>query len=56
MNILETILVCRNLEEVHRYLRITGSNLEIDFFNYDWFLSGNKKITAALMNKLIFKS
>ena len=28
----------RNLDEVHRYLRITKSCLEIDFFNYDWFL------------------
>ena len=25
----------RNLEETHRYLRVTGSNLEIDFFNYE---------------------
>ncbi|XP_023339442.1 histone-lysine N-methyltransferase SETDB1 [Eurytemora carolleeae] len=28
----------RNLDEVHRYLRITGSQLEIDFFIFDWFV------------------
>lgn len=28
----------RSLEEVHRYLRITGSELEIDFFNFAWYL------------------
>ena len=28
----------RTLEEVHRYLRVTESSLEIDFFNYDWWL------------------
>jgi histone-lysine N-methyltransferase SETDB1 len=28
----------RGLEEVHRYLRLTGSKLEIDFFNFDWWL------------------
>ena len=26
----------RSLEEVHRYLRVTKSNLEIDFFNFEW--------------------
>jgi len=29
----------RNLDEVHRYLRITKNELEIDFFNFDWFIS-----------------
>jgi len=29
----------RDLDEVHRYLRITQSSLEIDFFNYEWYLS-----------------
>jgi histone-lysine N-methyltransferase SETDB1 len=28
----------RNLEEVHRYLRITKSTLEIDYFNMEWFV------------------
>ena len=28
----------RNLEEVHRYLRVTSSTLEIDFFNYEWYV------------------
>ena len=28
----------RTLEEVHRYLRTTSSLLEIDFFNFDWWL------------------
>ena len=28
----------RDLDEVHRYLRITQSSLEIDFFNYEWYL------------------
>lgn len=27
----------RNLEEAHRYLRITESKLEIDFFCFDWY-------------------
>ncbi len=26
----------RNLDEVHRYLKMTESNLEIDFFNFEW--------------------
>ena len=25
-------------EEVHRYLRVTHSTLEIDFFNFDWYV------------------
>ena len=28
----------RNLEEVHRYLRVTHSTMEIDFFNFEWYL------------------
>ena len=28
----------RNLEETHRYLRMVGSKLEIDFFNYEYFV------------------
>ena len=28
----------RNLAEVHRYLRVTHSNLEIDFFNFEWYV------------------
>jgi len=28
----------RNLEEVHRYLRVTHSTLEIDFFNFEWYV------------------
>jgi len=28
----------RNLDEVHRYLRIVKSSLEIDMFNTDWFV------------------
>jgi len=28
----------KNLEDVHRYLRITGSEMEMDFFNFEWFL------------------
>ena len=28
----------RSLEEVHRYLRTTKSAMEIDFFNFDWWL------------------
>ena len=26
----------RNMDEVHRYLRVVRSNLEVDFFNFDW--------------------
>jgi len=29
----------RNCEELHRYLRVTHSTLEIDFFNFDWFIN-----------------
>ena len=25
-------------EEVHRYLRVTHSALEIDFYNFDWYV------------------
>ena len=25
-------------EEVHRYLRVTHSTLEIDFFNFEWYV------------------
>jgi len=28
----------RSMEEVHRYLRMTKTELEIDFFNFDWWL------------------
>jgi len=28
----------RNLEEVHRFLRVTHSTLEIDFFNFEWYV------------------
>ena len=28
----------RNLKEVHRYLRVTSSTLEIDFFQFEWFI------------------
>lgn len=28
----------RSLAEVHRYLTITESSLEMDFFNFDWWL------------------
>ena len=28
----------RNLEEIHLYLRVTNSKLEIDFFNFEWFV------------------
>lgn len=28
----------RNMKELHKFLLMTKSNLEIDFFNFDWFL------------------
>ena len=33
----------RNIDEVHRYLRIVKSTLEVDFFNFDWYLKGTKQ-------------
>ena len=38
---------CRNLDEVHRYLRITASDLEIDFFNFDWWLHVRNEFKPA---------
>ena len=38
---------CRNLDEVHRYLRITSSELEIDFFNFDWWLHVRNEFKPA---------
>jgi histone-lysine N-methyltransferase SETDB1 len=26
----------RNMDEIHKYLRVTQSALEIDFFNLEW--------------------
>ena len=38
---------CRSLDEVHRYLRMTSSELEIDFFNYDWWLHVRNEFKPA---------
>jgi histone-lysine N-methyltransferase SETDB1 len=35
----------RNLEEIHRYLRVTHSTLEIDFFNFEWYVQVYKFFT-----------
>ena len=35
------------MDEVHRYLRMTSSDLEIDFFNFDWWLHVRNEFKPA---------
>jgi histone-lysine N-methyltransferase SETDB1 len=37
----------RSLDEVHRYLRVTHSALEIDFFNFDWWVKSRHFISLS---------